>query len=389
MKKDVNISMFMQKEKNKKKIGILTYHTGYNYGASLQNYALQTVINKMGFTVETINFETERFVASREMFSRKIERPKELIKVLMRIPYAKSLKRRQQLFDDFTKNYLNTTPLYRTEQEVIDHAIDYECIVCGSDQIWNVSQKAVPAANYLFFLNFPKKQRRVSYAASFGEWVREAPKYENEFLLWLKHFDFISVRETSGVDYVKSLGLKCELCLDPTVLLDKDDYDVICSERLINEKYIVMFGWNTNIDLINAAKKVSKELRLPVYNIVPPPRGFGSKIPRKLDVGPCEFLSMIKYAEFVVTNSFHGTAFATIYEKPYVSIVSGGIADSRMESLLKQLGLEGNLSTVDAFNVNKLLNTDYKDVKKRKVELRRNSLTYLKRAFSGLEEKDD
>ena len=140
------------------KIGILTYHTGYNYGASLQAYALQTIIKKMGFQCEIINFETERFVASREMFSRHPKRVKEVIKIITRIPYIKSLKKRQTLFDNYTENCLDISPLYRTEEEVINHAGEYDCIVCGSDQIWNLSQDDAPAANPLFFLNFPKKQ---------------------------------------------------------------------------------------------------------------------------------------------------------------------------------------------------------------------------------------
>lgn len=364
------------------KIGILTYHTGYNYGASLQNFALQNIIKKLGYDVETINFETEEFVANREMFSRRPKRAKELIKVVSRIPYRSSLKKRQNLFDKFTNECLVISSLYRTEQEVIDHATDYNCIVSGSDQIWNVSEAAAEAANYIYFLNFPKKQRRISYAASFGPWVKEAPNHEEEFLPWLKQFDAISVREISGVEYVKSLGLDCELCLDPTVLLDQEDYDVICSDRLIPEKYILMFGWNTNDDLINAAKKASKELGLPVYNIVPPPRGIGSGIPRKLDVGPREFLSMIKNAEFVVTNSFHGTAFSATYEKAFVSIVSNGKADLRMSSLLKQLGLDANLTNVEEFDVNNLMRTDFKEVAEKKYLLRKSSFDYLEKALN-------
>lgn len=366
-------------------IGILTYHTGYNYGASLQNYALQQVIKKMGFECETINFETDEFLANREMFSHNPKRLKEVIKMLTRIPYYSSLKERQSLFDEYTNNCLKISPLYRTEQQVIDHASDYKCIVCGSDQIWNVSEAAAEAANYIYFLNFPKKQRRISYAASFGPWVKEAPQHENEFLPWLKQFDSISVRETSGVAYVKSLGLDCELCLDPTVLLDKEDYDAICANRLIDKKYILMFGWNTNDDLIKAAKKVSEELSLPVYNIVPPPRGLGSGIKRKLDVGPCEFLSMIKNAEFIVTNSFHGTAFSVTYEKPFVSIVSNNKPDLRMESLLSQLGLEENLKGADDFDVKKILNTDFGNVADKKRLLRKSSLEYLMKALNGLE----
>ncbi len=364
-------------------IGILTYHTGYNYGASLQAYALQTVVGKMGYKCEIINFETQRFKASREMITLKPTRLKECIKILTRLPYWKSLHRRQFMFDSYTNSILHVSDLYRHENEVIAHANDYDCIICGSDQIWNLSQDDAPAANALFFLNFPKAQRRVSYAASFGKWVKEAPNHEDVFLPWLKQFDAISVREQSGVDYLKSVGVNCEICLDPTVLLDKEDYDEICAQRLIQDKYILMFGWNTNQDLIDAAKQVSKELKLPVYNIVPPPRAMFKGISRKLAVGPREFLSMIKHAEFVVTNSFHGTAFSTTYEKPYVSIVSGN-PDTRMASLLNQLGLSDHLVTKNKVDVKAMMHTDFNAVCEKKAKLRQSSFDYLKRSLTGL-----
>lgn len=365
------------------KIGILTYHSGYNYGACLQAYALQTTLRKMGYESEIINFETERFVASREMFSRHPRRLKEIIKNVSRIPYWKSLHERENMFNRYTFEVLKSTQRYKTETEVISHATDYDCIICGSDQIWNLSQKDAPAANLLFYLNFPKTQRRVAYAASFGKWVKEAPKQEKVFLPWLKKFDAISVREQSGVDYIKSLGLNCEISLDPTILLDKEDYDVICRERLVKGKYVLMFGWETNQDLIDVAKKVGRELNLPILNIVPPPRGMFCGIPRKLDVGPREFLSMIKHAEFVVTNSFHGTAFSTTFEKPYVSIVSGH-ADTRMKSLLRQLGLSDHLVTKDDVDVRKMTETDFSSVREKKKVLRQSSFDYLQRALAGL-----
>lgn len=365
------------------KIGILTYHSGYNYGACLQAFALQTTLKKLGLKSEIINFETERFVSSREMFSRHPRRIKEIIKNISRIPYWSELHCREELFNSFTEEVLYATKRYKTEQEVIEHADDYDCIICGSDQIWNLSQDDAPAANLLFYLNFPKKQRRISYAASFGKWVKEAHKHENVILPLLKQFDALSVREQSGCDYLKSVGINCEIVLDPTLLLDKEDYDSICVERLVPDKYILMFGWNTNQDLIDAAKHVSEELRLPVYNIVPPPRAMFKGIPRKLDVGPREFLSMIKHAEFVVTNSFHGTAFSTIYEKPYVSIVSGK-PDTRMASLLNQLGLSNHLVTKDKLDVRAMMNTDYNAVWEKKAALRQSSFDYLKRSLAGL-----
>lgn len=206
------------------KIGILTYHSGYNYGACLQAYALQTTLRKLGYDSEIINFESEAFVASREMFSRKPRRLKEVIKNITRIPYWKALHVREKMFDDFTLKVLNATPRFKTEVEVIKHAEDYDCIICGSDQIWNLSKSHdAPAANPIFFLNFPKKQRRVAYAASFASFVKQASMHEDEFLPWLKKFDAVSVREQDGVEYVKSKGLDCTLALDPTVLLDKED----------------------------------------------------------------------------------------------------------------------------------------------------------------------
>lgn len=368
-----------------KDVGILTYHTGFNYGASLQAYALQKVIKNMGYTCEIINFETECFVASREMFSRKPARAKEWIKIMTRIPYVIPLKKRQQLFENYTNNCLKVSALYRTEQEVINHATDYKCICCGSDQIWNLDRKMdAPAANPIFFLNFAKKQRRISYAASFGKFVKKAATQEEEFMPWLKQFDAISVREDSGEQYLKGKGINCELVLDPTVLLDREDYDEICAERIIEEPYILFFSWSCGEEVIKAAKKISTLLKLPLISLTPPPRAILSGIKRKLDIGPREFLSMVKYADFVVTDSFHGTAFSTIYEKAYVSIVSGGCADTRMESLLQRLGLINHLVDAEHIDIRKIQDTDYSEVKEKEIQLRKNSFDFLERALEGI-----
>lgn len=365
------------------KIGILTYHSGYNYGACLQAFALQTTLSKMGYENEIINFETDRFVASREMFSRRPTRLKEIIKSVSRLPYWNSLHVRQKVFDDFTLKVLKASSRYKSEQEVKDHISDYDCVVCGSDQIWNQSMDDAPAVYRLFYLNFPKTQRRVAYAPSFGEFVKEMPKYEDELLPLIKQFDSVSCREISGVEYLRSKGVDCKLVLDPTVLLDKEDYEPICPGRLVDGKYVLLFSWLCNDNVVSVAKQVSKKLGLPLINIVPPPRAMFKGIHRKLDVGPCEFLSMIKNAEFVVTNSFHGTAFATTFEKNYVSVVSGK-PDLRVASLLGQLGLSSHLATKDTLNMDNYINTNYSKVREKKAALRKDSFDYLKISLAGL-----
>ena len=370
-----------------KKIGILTYHSGYNYGASLQAYALQTIIEKMGYDVEIINFEKDEFKASREMITKNPKRFKEIVKIFTRLPYFSSLNIRQKRFDDFTNYTLNVTDRFNNEQDVIKNIVKYDCIVCGSDQIWNVSGKDPLSENMLFFLNFKKQQRRVAYAASFGTKVEASIFRENEYLPWIKNFDYISVRESNAENYLKSKKIDCTSTLDPTILLDKEDYDSICEKRIIKMPYILMFGWNTNDDLIKAAKKASKEYGLPVYNIVPPPRGLFCGIKRKLDVGPKEFLSLIKYADFIITNSFHGTAFSVTYEKPFISVVTGK-ADERMKSMLEQLNLSHRLCTIDEIDFSQIKSSDFKNVREKKIILRKNSFNFLNRALNWSEDND-
>lgn len=358
------------------KIGILTYHSGYNYGASLQAYALQTVISKMEIEAEIINFEKEDFVASREMITRHPKRFKEIVKIITRIPYTSSLLRRQDMFNKFTNETLKATCRYYTEEQVVDNISKYDCIICGSDQIWNVSGRDPLSENLLFFLNFEKTQRRVAYAASFGTKVEKSFFREKEYLPWIKEFDYVSVRENNACEYLKEKGIESEVCLDPTILLDKEDYDTICAQRIIDHSYILMFGWNTNDDLVNVAKRASKELGLPIVNIIPPPRGMFSGIKRKLDIGPREFLSMIKYADFIVTNSFHGTAFSIIYEKPFVSVVTGS-ADERMQSMLEQLGIAHRLCKPENVDFLKIDKEDFCGVEEAKIGLRKNSYKFL------------
>lgn len=369
-------------------IGILTYHTGYNFGASLQAYALQFTVNKLlneankNGNCEIINFETYEFWLSREPYCIKPRRLKEYVKDFTRFIYRSQLKTREELFNSFTKNNLTLSDLYRTEQEVIDNSNKYSIIICGSDQIWNLSDKDSISPNLLFFLNFPKMQRRVSYAASFGNWIKYANERKNEFLPWLKEFDLISVREKSGLDYLNSLGIKCEQVLDPTILLDRDEYEKICAGRIINEPYILLFSWAGSKCTVDVVKKISKMLNKRIITIVPPPRTMFSGIVRKLDIGPSEFLSMIKYADFVVTDSFHGTVFSIIFEKAFYSVYSDE-PDARIISLMNQLGLEELLIQSNEIDIGKAMNIDYGLVNKRKKNIIKKSIDFLKKALFG------
>lgn len=361
------------------KIGILTYHACHNYGACLQAFSLQHTIKNRGLDCKIIDFQTPDFININHPFSRLPKHPKEVVKNLTRLPYYGELIKRKRYFNEFINKALELTSRCSSERDVIGMSEQFDCVVCGSDQTWNLD----PSIRYetpLYYMNFEKKQRRISYATSFGSWVDKFPTREKELLPWLKQFDALSMREESGVQMLQNKGLQCEWVLDPTLLLSQQDYDKIAVGRLIDEPYVLLFSWDGAKEAVEVAKKVSKSLRCRVYYIIPPPRAMFSGIERKLDVGPREFLSLVKYADFVVTNSFHGTVFSTIYNKPFISAIKGK-PDPRRASLMKQLGLEDHLMEPTTINIDVINKTNFDAVEKKLVPLKKHSLKYLYNAL--------
>lgn len=374
--------------RKKIKTGTLTYHSGYNYGASLQAFALQTaILRECDVENEIVNFETLDFRESRKMFSSHPRRAKEVIKTVARLPYFNSLKKREALFDDFVANQLRTSPLCRTREEVLGLVDSYDCLICGSDQIWNLGAYGDEfAANSLFFLDFPKQQKRVSYAASFGDWVKEARTRADEMKRWLSAFDNISVREGSGQDFLHEIGIESRVDVDPTLLLDADDYRVISRkpESNLPDRYILLFSWNVDRAMTDVAREAGRLYGIPVINIVPPPRAMFSRVRRKLDVGPREFLYLVDNAELVITGSFHGTVFSALFEKKFLSLYRSR-PDTRMKSMLMRLGLDNRLRKIDdvrAIDFDSLLASDFEGVAKCLKDLRSDSLRYLKEVLS-------
>jgi polysaccharide pyruvyl transferase WcaK-like protein len=361
------------------KIGILTYHACLNFGACLQAYALQQSILKRHDDCEIINFQSEILRKINDVFCKYPTHLKEVIKNITRFPYYSHLKKRQTLFEDFINSNLKLSPRYSTEKEIETHAIDYDCIICGSDQIWNLDPK-IRYESAVYYLNFPKKQKRITYATSFGSWIKDIADKEKEILPWIEEFDALSMREESGVNYLRSKELKCEWVLDPTFLLLPEEYDIICAEPLFDDQYVLLFSWDGAKSAVETAKIISKKLDCKIYNVIAPPRAMCSGIERKLDVGPKEFLSLVKNAKFIITNSFHGTVFSTIYEKPFISSISDSV-DARRSSLMKQIGLEDHLMSPENISIDTIFNTDFSVVKNKISKLKESSLGYLYRSL--------
>ncbi len=362
------------------RIGILTYHAGYNFGASLQAFALQRCIMQFQEDCEIIRFEPMALVNQRALFPLPPRNIRDVIKDFSRIPYYGQVMKRKELFDCFTTETLKTSPLYRTEKEVELHATDYDCIVCGSDQIWNLDPNMSDYGSLVYFLNFPKLQRRVSYAGSFGKWVKQADTRQDEFMPWLEKFDAISVREQSGDEYLKDKGINCQTVLDPTLLLPRSEYETIACMPDVTGDYVLIISWTCERKLIEAAKKTAKKLKCQLLHINPPPKGMLRGLHRKLDVGPREFLGLIQNARLIITDSFHGTVFSTIFGKPFFSVYTD-TPDARIQSTLRSLGMEDRMVKPNMIDGLAGQAIDYERNRTLLEKERVSSITFLKRAI--------
>lgn len=305
------------------RIGLLTFTDGTNLGQRLQNFALQQVIKELvpGCTVVTIRQSYP--------FS-KTKRKVKMCIAFLRNPKHEIIRlRRKKHFDEFNKKHIEFYPkemLFYGDNTAFSK--EFDCFLVGSDQVWNPSSPFVGAN---FFLTFAKKHQRLTYAPSFS--VNEIPaEKENLYKDYLSGFPDITVREDIGATIVNELaGKPADVVLDPTLLLEKREYEKIKVEYRKRPKasYIlaVFLGDSPNTDI----DEISKKLEQNVFSITP-----------DTVIGPDEFLDIIEHAELVLTDSYHVTIFSIIFRKPFVNFTrsgKGSMMSSRFDTLFRMLGI--------------------------------------------------
>ncbi len=341
------------------KIGILTFHHADSYGAVLQAYALQQTIKKLGADGEFVQIEMpakaqpapDSSSPAAALFARRIQ--------------AEG-KKREALFADFRKEYMHISKAY-LPTDPIDS--DYDHFIAGSDQIWNFR---IPGADARYFLPFAAAHKRHSYAASFG--ADALPEKAKDWAAkQLSLFQNISVREQSGCPIVEALtGKKAEVCLDPTLLPDKEEWEVLVP-KAEGEDYVLLFLLKYDDILLKEAEEEAKRLGLPLKTITAafmPQLG----IPAWNTTGVIAWLSAIRNARCVFTNSFHGMVFSMIFERSFHIRRLGGELSSRngrLEEMLQTLQLEDAFAGVIA--------PDYAQVWAILEEKKSASLAYLRR----------
>lgn len=313
-----------------KKVGIVSlYYNSKNYGGLLQAYALVKIIENLGYPCEQISLSTYR----NQKRKRKITVNKlvkylntRIKKICNNIVYAQVIKEinvRNLKFTQFEKKIPHSKKIY-TYQELKENFEGYQVVIAGSDQIWNMSWYKPE-----YFLDFvPNDVYKFSYAASMPN-INLTHSQKEIIKKHLKNFKSISVREKVTVDFLQKLiNTQVRCVLDPTLLLKKEEWDGICGKPIVKEKYILCYFLDKNRELKKIVKRIAKEkgLKLVVLphlsGLIREDISFGDY--KLFDIAPDDFISLIKNAEYVFTDSFHATVFSNIYKTKYYVFCRNG-----------------------------------------------------------------
>ena len=334
-----------------KKIGIMTFNNSYNFGAALQAFALKTVINELGYEAHVIDFTV---ISDYERYNPAIFSSGILLAPVKIKDYSKNSKRKI-LFSAFRDKYLDLSEKkYTDADDLTELNNDYDIFITGSDQVWNI--KLTNGIIGGFFLSFVKEKKKIAYAPSLG--LGEQEFVENGCIInkLLSSFESLSCREKSGALKIEEVTeRKIPVVLDPTLLVRKEVYKQIASKyKGKSGKYILVYTFG-KIDMTYIFKlAANKNLEIKCYTRLYKPfvyDWFAS-------TGPAEFIDLISNAEYVITNSFHGTIFSILMEKQFC-IYSLPENDTRIRPMIDRFRLESRIYR-ENFNIDDPI--DYKNV---------------------------
>lgn len=363
-----------------KKIGQLTFHASHNYGSVLQAYALSKELQILGHETEFINLRPQ----SQKDTYRIIRKSDKGIHKVFRFLIYPALKKRFNNFEYFINDVLPVTKEeYHSTKELENNMFDYDVYICGGDQIWNPACQDFERAYYLQFLSEGNKAKKISYSPSLGK-TKFNEETLNKIEKWIQKFDAVSVREPRGANIIQSLTKKSvQTVCDPVILLDYKEWEKLAVTPKYKKPYILVYFLENNHgsrDLIEYLRKITG-YDVVIFNEYV--RDLVRPYHKAYSASPEEFVGWFKNASLVYTNSFHGTAFSTIFERPFITAIAADQEntvnnnDSRKIDYLKKIGLENRLYTTGKPNKEFLLQVDYSEARKKIEDFRKDSLNYL------------
>ena len=377
-----------------KKIGIITILKVNNYGAELQAYATQKVLQLMGYDAEIIDYlfyknprhKRTRMSRPTARMSLKKHLEEKLFPIVAQWKarnYRDLQSVRNAKFERFHDENTKQSECYDMIDKLKSAKLDYDVLMTGSDQVWN---PGIYSSLDPYFLKFGDENiKRLAYAASFG--VSQVPDdVRNYYIEALKRYSAIGVREDNAVNLVKSLsGKDATLVLDPTLLLNKEQWMKVAKpvEELPDKPYVLIYELSDIPYIKQLAMYISEKTAMPIVRICKnaSPEDKEGEILNIIDAGPAEFLYLFDKAGYVVTNSFHGTAFSVNFGKQFYTVIPLGKSNnSRQKSILKLMGCEERMLT-EGSEMPAIERLDTNRIVKRLEEERQKSIYFLKNAI--------
>lgn len=361
-----------------KKVGILTFHRATNYGACLQAFALKKYLEQKKCDCEIINYKCDAIENFYNKVYLKDDSLKTKIKKIITWPIQK--KRNKKFKEFIEKELLNNNLVEISRENVSSINSKYDLFIVGSDQVWS---PLCTNGDRTFLLDFvDDNYKKASYAACLGV-VNKKFLENDEVRKLLNEFNSISVREKTSVDILKQhmkedKSSRISVSLDPTFLLKKEQWNELIGERIDNDKYIFVYSLSMPKEIIDYANNLSvktgfKIIYFTLDNL------FTMKNRKNTVTGtPIEFLNYLKNAEYVVTNSFHGTAFSIILNKDFFVLKNSNPKhdNSRLENVMNEFGLSNRLLAANNF-IYPLEKINFNNINENMDKLRESSLTYI------------
>ena len=375
-----------------KKIGILTFHYAHNYGAVLQAYALKTKLQRMGYEVQVLNYQN-KYIARRyrkgihiDFWKRDIlpNRWGRILNIIKEQHYGSAEWNEQwDAFETFIQE--NLTGQSKRQALTLSDVEQTDCdvYILGSDQIW--AKELTHGLDPVYFGQFAPDKKKISYAASVPN--GDIPETEKDlFKAYLSTLKHVSVREERLAEILRGLLEKeVTTVVDPTLLLEEKDYDTIVYEQaLVEEPYLFAYFVVENETLSRLARQAAEKMKCKLVELhYYKTAELDKKMQEEQNVtciytaGPKEFLTYIRDARMVLTNSFHGTVFSILFCKKFYSVYQ---TNGRIENLLGFLGLE-NRHVTEIEKICPEEEIDYANLAEKLEKYRHDSVTFLQKAI--------
>lgn len=365
------------------KVDVITRHAVANYGSILQTYATQSIIESLGFDCNIINYVRED-EKGKNIWKMLLKRSKKWNKNFITRSIYKAIQSPNYTYSynkflQFRKKLLKETREYNSIKELREEIPEADVYCTGSDQVWgNIGN--VPYDETYFLKFVPKYKKCIAYSASFGKEINDERMLSNLNYL-LEDYKSILVRENTAVDIIKKTGIdNVKQVLDPTLLLDKEKLSNLTTNIKEKKEYVLVYQLHDNKKFEKYAKKFAKKAKLKLIRISPAINNIFKSGNTVFMPTPQEFLSYIKNARYIITDSFHGTVFSILFNKDFIDILPGKSA-TRIESMLSLTCLEDRiLKDYNDFSfINKKI--EFENVNDIIKEQRKRSINLLKEAI--------